>query len=134
MNISRNIITQFLLEHIPHLQGIYLFGSYAQNMADKKSDVDIAVLTPAKLSLAEKNETAFLLSKRLNVSQVDLIDLKTASTVLQEEILYTGERIATQDEMACEKYEDYMARKALDFAIFCRPLVEDILARKSVYG
>lgn len=128
------LLKQLILNYFPTLQGLYLFGSYASETATPDSDLDLAILVPNLLSTTFLSDTAYLLAKKLQIPAVDLIDLKSASTILQKEIIDTGKRILTTDEMACGMYEVYIDNQALDFDLFRRDLVKDILIRGSVYG
>jgi len=43
---KHNIIISTGLAHFPAVEGIYLFGSHAENAATPDSDTDIALLLP----------------------------------------------------------------------------------------
>lgn len=82
---------------IPHLFAIYVFGSFGTKYERKDSDVDLAVLAqqptdPVVLwNLAQ--EIAIAIDR-----DVDLIDLKNASTVFRHVIISSGTRFYTKDE------------------------------------
>ncbi|MCA1795789.1 MAG: nucleotidyltransferase domain-containing protein [Desulfobacteraceae bacterium] len=104
--ISRTI--GFLQKNAPRLQGIYLFGSRAVNEHQDTSDLDIAMLLHP---LAAKQMTGLQiftlqcdLSFELGI-QVDLINLRQVNTVMQMEIIHTGELIFCADTYACEEFE-----------------------------
>jgi predicted nucleotidyltransferase len=132
--LDRNKIVQYLQSCLPGIQGIYLFGSYAQGTATASSDVDVAILSadiPENIDLFEAQEA---LAKTLGVEHVDLVDLRKVSIIFQEEIVKTGQRLYAYDEAFCNDYENYILRKAIDFNFSRRELIKDIQARGSIYG
>ena len=126
--INTKIIIDYLHKHLPSLQGIYLFGSYASGYANEKSDVDIAILQekciPSKLKFELSLDLSLLLKK-----DVDLVELRYVNTLFQSEIVNTSKRIATFDETACDLYENYILCHAIDFREFRKPLIQDIVKR-----
>ncbi len=71
------------------MQLLYLFGSHATNQATVNSDVDIAVLLSEALSTVTRWELQQALALELTID-VDLIDLLSASTVMQNQIINSG--------------------------------------------
>jgi len=82
-------IVDFLLKAYPDALLVYLFGSRANNSHNEGSDWDVAVLTSCQLDKLLRWERAQELAAVLN-QDVDLIDLYSASTVLQKQIIDTG--------------------------------------------
>jgi predicted nucleotidyltransferase len=76
-------------QYIPDIKLLYLFGSHASNQANTHSDIDLAVLLPTKISTVSRWELQQKLSLEFNVD-VDLIDLLSASTVMQNQIVNSG--------------------------------------------
>ncbi|OGV25588.1 MAG: hypothetical protein A3F18_08275 [Legionellales bacterium RIFCSPHIGHO2_12_FULL_37_14] len=126
-------IASICKQDIKDLQGVYLFGSYANDYATPKSDVDIAILCRKRLTPKLKNKLIMKLEDSLHMN-IDLIELRFANTILQEEILLTAKRIATFDKKMCELFEDYVYCSAMDFREFRKPHIMEIIARGSVYG
>lgn len=88
---AEKLIVDFLIERIaPSV--IYLFGSQATNRAHRNSDYDIAYLSDKNLSHYERFMLAQELAAILN-RDVDLIDLKQASTVFQTQIVEKGKAL-----------------------------------------
>ena len=91
-------LTSYLLEFFKEAKGIWLFGSYADKTYSENSDIDIAVYFNEDKSSLEifklKTELEFLLKK-----DVDLIDIKTANTVFQFEIVTKGIKLKTSKEV-----------------------------------
>jgi predicted nucleotidyltransferase len=131
--LNTQVIIECLEKNLQEIQGVYLFGSFGTDSAHSKSDVDIAVLCPSKLSfeIKEKITTALAIALR---REVDLVELRYVDTFFQEEIIKTGKCIAVYDRMLLERYKDYIYCSAMEFREFRRPHVEEILARGSLYG
>lgn len=101
-------IMKTVLLHYPDVQAVYLFGSYGTEDEWPESDVDIALLLhPEKSkktgSLAISNLLIALES--LLKKNVDIINLRQVSTVLQKEIVTADRRIYTSDSYATEEFE-----------------------------
>ena len=131
--IEQAHLIQYLQEQCLTIQGIYLFGSFASGDATANSDIDLALLTPKSLSTQHKWDMTAGLALSLQ-RDVDLIELRFVNTVLQEEIISAGQRIATFDWLACEQYEDYIYCSAMDFRAFRQPQLAEIKQRGNVYG
>jgi len=83
---------------------IYLFGSYAKGTEHASSDIDIAYMSDVVLSDYERFMFAEELASELN-RDVDLVDLKLATTVFQTQIIATGKLIYCTDELLKMKFE-----------------------------
>lgn len=74
---------------IPEVRCIYLFGSYADGSQTDTSDIDIAVLCPSKINPLKRWDMQEALARQFN-RDVDLVDLLSASTVMQFQIIKHG--------------------------------------------
>ena len=104
--ISRTIC--FLQKNAFRLQGIYLFGSRAAAEHQDDSDIDIAMLLHPVAARQMTGMQTFTLQCDLSFeldSQVDLINLRQVDTVMQMEIIHTGNLIFCADTYACEEFE-----------------------------
>jgi predicted nucleotidyltransferase len=100
-------IVHTVLAAYPNTQALYLFGSYGTENEWPASDVDIALLLPpeeAKLagSLA-MSDLRFALESLLR-KDVDLINLRQVSTVLQKEIVFADRRIFCANRYAADEF------------------------------
>ena len=99
-----------LIEHlrksVPGLIALYRFGSQANGTARRDSDVDLAVLARDTISNLRRFELAQELAVHLH-RDVDLVDLRNASTVMRMQVLSTGTCLNTQDESARREFEMY---------------------------
>jgi len=91
-----DIVKKFLIKHLD-VNVIYLFGSSVKNTMRKESDIDVAFLSDKSVDSFD----LFLLSQKLADllgREVDLIDIKKASTVFQAQIISTGLVIYSRDD------------------------------------
>lgn len=130
--MNRESIIQTLLARVPKLLAIYAFGSRIQGTAGPDSDLDLAVLVAGYAEPLVLFELAGDLADAAGCA-VDLLDLRAASTVMQYQILTTGERWWQQDHQAALFEAAMLSEKtALDTAR--AGLLADILERGTVYG
>jgi predicted nucleotidyltransferase len=92
-------ISQLLSLHFNDLKLAYVFGSQASGKAAPDSDWDIAIFPAQPISNESRWEAAQAIASRLN-TDVDLIDLREASTVLQMQVISNGELIIGQQNEA----------------------------------
>ena len=126
-------VVRTVRSRVDDVVAVYLFGSLARGDTHAGSDVDLAILPRRPLeSLARfdlQEELARLLGR-----DVDLIDLRSASTVLRAQVftddvlLYCGDRF-TRELFEATALSDY-ARLNEER----RGILEDIVRRGSVYG
>ena len=105
---DREVIIRLILEIFPRTQAIYLFGSYGTDQERPESDADIALLITPKeakgVGLLMASDLRSDLESLLN-KDVDLINLRLVSTVLQKEVITADRRIYTGDLYAAEEFE-----------------------------
>ncbi|MFY0639433.1 MAG: nucleotidyltransferase domain-containing protein [Bermanella sp.] len=92
-------ISQLLSQHFNDLKLAYVFGSQASGQATPDSDWDIAIFPAQSISNETRWEVAQAIASQLN-TDVDLIDLREASTVLQMQVISNGELIIGQQNEA----------------------------------
>lgn len=130
--MNRERIIQTLQARLPNLLAIYAFGSRISGTARPDSDLDLAVLVAGYADPL----TLFALAGDLaDVAgcAVDLLDLRAATTVMQYQIITTGERWWHQDAQAALFEAAILSEKtALDSAR--AELLADIQQRGRVYG
>ena len=117
---------------MPNLLAIYAFGSRITGTAGPDSDLDLAVLVAG---YAEPLALFGLAGDLADVAgcAVDLLDLRAASTVMQYQILTTGQRWWAKDAQAALFEAAVLSEKtALDTAR--ANLLADIQQRGTVYG
>ena len=76
----------------PNAIGIYAFGSQVHGTANAQSDLDLAVLVAGYAKPLTLWEVSGQLGDLLGCP-VDLLDLRAASTVMQYQVITTGQRL-----------------------------------------
>jgi predicted nucleotidyltransferase len=124
-------VCAFFLQRLASCLALYLFGSQAQRTADCESDIDLAVLVEGYAGSEQLWQLSCELSEQTH-RQVDLIDLRAASTVMQYQVLSRGRRIWQRDSRAAV-YEAFILseKTALDEAR--QGLINDIRKSGHVY-
>lgn len=125
-------LCDYLHEQLPSLMAIYVFGSRSQGTANAQSDLDLAVLVEGyaePLILWQLSQT---LADRLNMD-VDLLDLRAASTVMQYQVLTTGQRLWSCG-MASDEFELFVLSDKFDLDILRQPLLDQIKEDGRIYG
>lgn len=112
---------------------VYIFGSYARDELRDDSDIDIAFLSSGDFTSYE----VFMFAQELAdiyKRDVDLIDLKKASTVFKAQIVGTGNVLYCSDENI---KIDFQIRSLKEYALLNEErnvVFESIKERGSVYG
>jgi len=127
--MNRQAILDMLQARVPNLLAVYAFGSRVQGGAGPQSDLDVAIL------VAGYAEPLVLweLSGDLAGCQVDLLDLRAASNVMQHQILTTGERWWSEGGQAA-LYEAAIMSEKTELDTARAGLLGDIRKRGIVYG
>ncbi|TSA41140.1 MAG: nucleotidyltransferase domain-containing protein [Methylococcaceae bacterium] len=117
---------------LPNALAIYVFGSRVNACAHADSDLDMAVLVAGYADPLGLWELSGKLAD-IAACPVDLLDMRSASTVMQFQILQTGCRLWGRQPQA-SLFECYVLseKTALDDAR--APLLNDIQTRGSIYG
>lgn len=122
MNLER--VTAHLRHHLPSLIAIYLFGSQASGDATEASDVDLAVLVEGRLDPLSlwglMGDVADIVKR-----PVDLLDLRSASTVMQYQIITRGRRLWSSG-VAAGLYEAFILSEKTNLDVARAGLLTDI--------
>jgi uncharacterized protein len=126
--MQRDVIVSILCEAVPKLLAIYAFGSRIQGIARPESDLDIAVLLEGYAAPLLLWTLSSKLAEKIGC-EVDLLDFRAASTVMQYQILSTGECWwSTGLQVDLFEVAVYSEKTALDEAR--KALLEDIRITK----
>lgn len=132
MPIPKTAIIDLLQTRLPGLLAVHAFGSQITGNAHAESDLDLAVLVAGYADPLVLWDLSSLLAERAGC-EVDLLDLRAASTVMQYQILSTGERWWASDAQADLFEAAILSEKtALDTAR--AGLLADIQERGSIHG
>jgi predicted nucleotidyltransferase len=118
---------------LPNLLAIYAFGSRIQGTANEQSDLDLAVLVEGYADPVVLWELSAKLAE-IAGCEVDLLDMRAASTVMQYQIIITGERWWTKDALQVGLFESMVLSEKTNLDEARAPLLADIQARGNVYG
>lgn len=126
-------IVETLRRAIPDLQAVYVFGSTARGDDIVGSDVDLAILCPTKLTPEARWDLMGRLASVAN-RDVDLVDLRSASTVLRVNVLADGQLLydgapyerALFEATACADYTRLQEERRL--------ILEQIAKDRRVYA
>lgn len=126
-------LVQMICTEIPEVLAIYLFGSHSLGLQHADSDIDLAILPKKKLSETEVWTLAQALAAK-HSRDVDLIDLKQASTVMRMQVISKGQRLYCSDEESCEVFEDFVFSDYAHLNEERAGILQDIAQRGTVYG
>jgi predicted nucleotidyltransferase len=121
-----------LNKEIENIYCIYLFGSFLTKYQRGDSDLDLAILIEGDLSIEKTWEIAQKIASKVKID-VDLVDLKKASTVFQNQIINEGKKIYIKDQTKVDFFENYVDSMYLDLNERRRDLIEDIKERRKVF-
>jgi predicted nucleotidyltransferase len=115
------------------LVAVYRFGSTAHGTATSASDVDIAFLTRDRVTPAERFDLQEALAAAIG-SDVDLVDLASASTVLAIQVVAYGDLLYDADSDARGRFEDRTFGAYARLNEERRGILERVAAEGTVYG
>lgn len=130
--VEKQVIVDFLVQELDPLL-IYLYGSYAKGKARPNSDVDLAFYANQQSDPYE----IFLLANQLAMQlrkDVDLVDLRTASTVFRAQVISTGELLLCSDRFFKENYEIRVLKEYTKLNEERKEILEAIREEGSIYG
>ena len=107
MNGEQQVVNT-LLKRFPSLQAVYAFGSWGTGDEQQQSDADIAILLSPPDSKQATREQLF--DARCDLAsalgrEVDLVDLRAASTVLQKEVVSASRRLYCANHYEADTFE-----------------------------
>lgn len=125
-------VVALLRQGLTDLQAVYHFGSSAQATEHAGSDVDLAVLAEKPCRPLTRFALAQACARRLH-TEVDLVDLASASTVLVAQVLTSGRLLFARDPAAVAGFEVTALAKYCQLNEERRDLLADIQQRGCVY-
>jgi predicted nucleotidyltransferase len=129
--IETQVCTE-LQKAFPNALGIYVFGSRVQGTANAQSDLDLAVLVAGYADPLQLFEIANQLADKLGY-EVDLLDLRAASTVMQHQVITTGRRLWAKDLQA-DLFDVFVLNEKLAFDEVRAEQLNEIRETGRVYG
>ena len=132
MDSSLNKTIELLKERLNPVV-VYLFGSAARNELREDSDIDIAYVSKTRLTSYEN----FMLAQEIAdifKKDVDLVDLKEASTVFKAQVVGTGKNIYCNNENERMYFEMRVFKEYALLNEERESIMLGIKERGSVYG
>lgn len=126
-------VVSLLQTQVRDLQAVYRFGSSVANADRPDSDVDLAMLAARPLGAVERFDVQERLAAALR-RDVDLVDLRSASTVMASQIITTGVLLHEADAPARHVFEDFVYGRYARLNEERRGILERIAREGSVYG
>ena len=126
-------VVDTLSEAVPDLIAVYLFGSAAQGQRHQESDVDVAMLAAQPLSPETRWTLQEHLADQLH-ADVDLVDLRAASTVMRAQVFASDIVLYEADTTTRQRFEMHALAMYADLNETRAALLEDIHQRGRVYG
>lgn len=121
----KETLISLIHSHLQGVLGIYAFGSRIAGTNSESSDLDLAVLVAGYVEPLTLFDLAGVLAD-VTGYPVDLIDLRAASTVMQYQIVTTGERWWQKDVQAAI-YEAAILSEKTELDTARRGFMSDIL-------
>ena len=112
---------------------VYLFGSATGDTARPESDLDVAFLADASPAAMARFAVQEDLARALG-RDVDLVDLRAASTVMVAEVLRTGRLLFERSRAERDRFEMHTCSAYALLNEERRDILDDIRRRGSVYG
>jgi predicted nucleotidyltransferase len=130
---AQDSIREVVQEAVPRVIAIYQFGSTVQGSEHDTSDLDIAVLARSPLDNLDRWTLQENLAAEIG-RNVDLVDLRSASTVMRAQVLRSGSVLAERDRTARQQFE---MQTCSAYALLNEEragILKDVQARGRVYG
>ena len=125
-------VVPLLRARLPGLLSAYAFGSRITGHAGPDSDLDLAVLVAGYADVMGLWHLSSELAERVGC-EVDLLDMRAASTVLQYQILTQGQRLWVADPLV-GAWEAAVLSDKLDLDVARAGYVHDVLREGRVHG
>lgn len=129
----QDTIRKVLKEAVPSVIAIYQFGSTVQGGERDASDLDLAVLARSPLDNLDRWKLQEDLAAEIG-RDIDLVDLRSASTVMRAQVLDRGIVLAEIDRTARQQFE---MQTCSAYALLNEEragILKDVQARGRVYG
>lgn len=129
----QQVVVNIISTEVSNLLALYAFGSRIQGTANAQSDLDLAVLVEGYADPMQLFELSNKLADQRGY-EVDLLDMRAASTIMQYQILTTGERWWVKDPLPVGLFETMVLSEKTNLDEARVGLLADIQARGRVYG
>ena len=128
---SHEAIVHAVREALPQARAAWLFGSAAQGRFRSSSDLDIAVDTVEPLTSVHKWEIGEELAQRFG-RDVDLLDFRHLSTVMQAQVLSTGILLFSVEPTETAGYCAFVFSEYQNIQSWRQPMMRQLAERLSM--
>jgi predicted nucleotidyltransferase len=122
-----------LISAVPGLQAVYQFGSSVTGTEHPASDVDLAFLAAAPVDPLARFDVQQAVASAIH-RDVDLVDLRAASSVMAMQVLSTGRLLHEADPVARGLFEDLTYGAYARLNEERRGILDRIAAEGTVHG
>jgi predicted nucleotidyltransferase len=128
-------LTHSVQQVLPQSRAAWLFGSVSRGEARADSDIDVAVMfdPTTKMDAWELRQQAQVLANQWG-RDVDLVNIRDVSPVLQCEIIQSNQRLFAKDVEQADNYELFAMSQYRDYNERFAPEFARIAAIGKVYG
>jgi predicted nucleotidyltransferase len=126
-------VIRIVRDALPDAIALYRFGSSVSGATHDESDVDLAVLAPRPLDPVRRFDLQEQLAGALR-RDVDLIDLRAASTVMRMQVISKGTVLAVFDSGEKERFETYTYSAYARLNEERRAILDQVQRDRTVYG
>lgn len=126
-------LAQAVRAAVPAALVAYVFGSTVSGETRPGSDIDLAVLAAAPLAPVQRFDAHEAIARVLGID-VDLIDLRRASTVLSLQVITTGRLLYSDDERRRDVFENFTFSSYARLNEERAAILEQIAREGSVHG
>lgn len=119
------VIVKTITEVLPLATAVYLYGSQVHGNTHTRSDWDIGLLDSSPIS----GEDGFTIKSRLAnalASDIDIVDMRTADTVSNAQILESGRLIFVSNQSVLDRFELLVLVKYAQLNLERRDILNDI--------
>lgn len=130
---SHEVIVHAVREVLPRARAAWLFGSATQGRFHSGSDLDIAVDTVETLSAMQRWEAGEQLARQFG-RDVDLLDFRHLSTVMQAQVLSTGTLLFSVEPTETADYCAFVFSEYQNIQSWRQPMMRQLADRLSMQG
>ena len=132
-SVQQQKLIAYLVKNVPGTIAIYRFGSQVRGTTHPGSDMDLAILAHRSLPPGQRFDLAQDLAVLVK-QDVDLVDLRSTSTVMRMQVVSTGECIHGADEPERRRFEMLVYSDYARLNEERRDILRQIRERGRVYG
>lgn len=129
----QDVVAEIVPAAVPGVIAVYQFGSTVDGTEHAQSDLDLALLASSPLPNLDRWALQEDLAAELR-RDVDLVDLRAASTVMQAQVLDRGTVLFEGDRTARQQFEMHVCSAYALLNEERAGILNDVQARGRVYG